>query len=183
MDAATFLRCCHPLAAPRLRTPDAAAADSTRLMLPAITVTDAGSTCPVCLDDLEPGASAVVTPCEHVFHAGCITPWLEANDTCPICRAKSGLLPVLVQGGGDAAGAAAPDGLVLSELLHDGRYRLGRRAAGRVFHVMIVDRDGKLVRGGVRGRLGASCRRFGAAAGNLLRSRDRVIDFDLLVIS
>uniref|UniRef100_J3L5S0 RING-type domain-containing protein n=1 Tax=Oryza brachyantha TaxID=4533 RepID=J3L5S0_ORYBR len=110
----------------------------------ATTVRDAGRTCAVCLNDLEPGASALVTPCGHAYHPRCITPWLEVNDTCPLCRAKSGLH---AEDGGDAGSAC--DGLVLCELLDDGRWRylLGRRVSGRIFAVRNLDQNGKLVRG------------------------------------
>jgi len=29
-----------------------------------------------------------VLPCGHKFHEGCLAPWLESHDTCPLCRAK-----------------------------------------------------------------------------------------------
>ncbi|KAF0918656.1 hypothetical protein E2562_025590 [Oryza meyeriana var. granulata] len=57
---------------------------------------------------------------------------------------------------GEDDAASAPDGLVLCELLHDGRFCLGRRSRERVFAVRILDREGKLVSDGVLSRLGAA---------------------------
>jgi hypothetical protein len=46
-------------------------------------------TCSVCLDPLEPQASVVYfVPCAHVFHAKCLSEWLAAKATCPVCRAR-----------------------------------------------------------------------------------------------
>ncbi|KDQ50521.1 hypothetical protein JAAARDRAFT_63134 [Jaapia argillacea MUCL 33604] len=68
------------------------------------------STCPICHDDLlaqddisvdearvlkyskalpfhEPPDTAIVaSPCRHVFHLGCITPWFDRKPNCPSCR-------------------------------------------------------------------------------------------------
>lgn len=30
--------------------------------------------------------SAVVTPCSHLFHAGCLKKWLYVQETCPLCH-------------------------------------------------------------------------------------------------
>lgn len=30
--------------------------------------------------------SAVITPCSHFFHAGCLKKWLYVQDTCPLCH-------------------------------------------------------------------------------------------------
>lgn len=182
MDAGEFLQACA-----LRRAPVAAAVSSTRQQLPTVTVRDAGRTCAVCLDDLEPGGSAVVTPCDHAYHPQCIAPWLEAHDTCPLCRRESGLQVVEVEVQVDGMVLSSPDGLVLCELMMPGgrsEYRLGRRVAGRIFAVRVVDGTGKLVRGGVLRRLGSACHRFAAAAGNLLslRYRDCVIpNNDLLL--
>jgi hypothetical protein len=46
--------------------------------------------CVVCMDQLRfPMARGeyAATPCEHVFHAGCLMPWLAQKLECPTCRA------------------------------------------------------------------------------------------------
>uniref|UniRef100_A0A672MWZ3 RING-type domain-containing protein n=2 Tax=Sinocyclocheilus grahami TaxID=75366 RepID=A0A672MWZ3_SINGR len=30
--------------------------------------------------------SAVITPCSHLFHAGCLKKWLYVQETCPLCH-------------------------------------------------------------------------------------------------
>ncbi|CAL4953705.1 unnamed protein product [Urochloa decumbens] len=126
VDAGAFVHACHPDAA--LRTP---------APLPTVTVRAAGRDCAVCTEELSPGAdAAVITPCEHAYHPSCVAPWIEARGTCPLCRA-----PVA----GAGAGAGDHDGLVACHL-RVGRIGLGRRVAGRIFGVRIVDEDGKLVR-------------------------------------
>ncbi|KAF7031570.1 hypothetical protein CFC21_042888 [Triticum aestivum] len=127
VDARTFLDGCHPAG----RTASALAET-----LPLVTVRDAGLTCPICLDVLEPGASAAETPCQHVYHPACLAPWLEARGTCPVCRAK----PVPEE---DADGS--PDGLVLWDQ-RNGRSALVRRTAGRLRMVGVLDEDGMLMR-------------------------------------
>ncbi|RLN21680.1 hypothetical protein C2845_PM07G28350 [Panicum miliaceum] len=121
VDAGGFLHACHPEARPRPPAP-----------LPTVTVRGAGRDCAVCMEELEPGASAAVTPCEHAYHPHCVAPWLEARDTCPLCRAPVG-------------GAGERDGLVACHL-PGGRIGLGRRVAGRIDGVRILDEDGKLER-------------------------------------
>ncbi len=44
------------------------------------------ATCLVCQYDLEEDEMAIQLPCEHVFHADCIKPWLEDHDTCVTCK-------------------------------------------------------------------------------------------------
>ena len=42
--------------------------------------------CSVCRDELAAGDTVQVMPCKHVFHPPCLAPWLECNNTCPVCR-------------------------------------------------------------------------------------------------
>lgn len=54
-------------------------------------------TCAVCLNDLEEETEAeeeaetaeegvIVMPCDHLFHASCISRWFEKKFSCPLCR-------------------------------------------------------------------------------------------------
>ncbi|RLM79500.1 RING-H2 finger protein ATL3-like [Panicum miliaceum] len=53
---------------------------------------DVAEDCAVCLGGVEEGETVRRLPaCQHVFHKGCIDPWLRAHATCPVCR--SGVLP------------------------------------------------------------------------------------------
>ncbi|XP_012878134.1 PREDICTED: E3 ubiquitin-protein ligase RNF126 [Dipodomys ordii] len=58
--------------------------------LPTVPVTEehvgSGLECPVCKDDYALGENVRQLPCNHLFHDGCIVPWLEQHDSCPVCR-------------------------------------------------------------------------------------------------
>ncbi|XP_017276859.1 RING finger protein 145 [Kryptolebias marmoratus] len=41
--------------------------------------------CAICFQDMN---SAVITPCSHFFHAGCLKKWLYVQETCPLCHAQ-----------------------------------------------------------------------------------------------
>ncbi|XP_047043329.1 E3 ubiquitin-protein ligase RING1-like [Lolium rigidum] len=68
------------------------AAKSALSTLPDIVVTDAmvaaaeGADCAVCKEDFSPGEGAKQMPCNHIYHADCIVPWLELHNSCPVCR-------------------------------------------------------------------------------------------------
>jgi hypothetical protein len=137
VDSTTFLHGCDP-AGPPARVPASAKP------LPLVTVRDSGLTCPICLDELEPGDGAAETPCQHLYHPACLAPWLEAKGTCPVCRRKS-------RDESDAAGNGSPDyshGLILGDMRTAGRFALGRRAAGAgcVRVIGVLDEHGELVR-------------------------------------
>lgn len=45
--------------------------------------------CPICTSEfrLDPHPLVVALPnCKHVYDMDCIRPWLQANNTCPMCR-------------------------------------------------------------------------------------------------
>jgi E3 ubiquitin-protein ligase RNF115/126 len=42
--------------------------------------------CTVCCDAITMGTKGMFMPCGHVYHPDCLTPWLEKNNTCPVCR-------------------------------------------------------------------------------------------------
>mmetsp|Transcript_9622 Transcript_9622/g.23126 ORF Transcript_9622/g.23126 Transcript_9622/m.23126 type:complete len:145 (-) Transcript_9622:60-494(-) len=46
----------------------------------------AGSTCSVCICDFASEDMVRRLPCGHVFHTGCVDPWLQQRATCPTCR-------------------------------------------------------------------------------------------------
>jgi len=47
---------------------------------------DAVGQCAVCKDEFELGKYAKRMPCNHMYHADCILPWLARHNSCPVCR-------------------------------------------------------------------------------------------------
>ncbi|KAM7017838.1 E3 ubiquitin-protein ligase RNF181 isoform 2-T2 [Tautogolabrus adspersus] len=47
---------------------------------------DKGLKCPVCLLEFEEQETVREMPCKHLFHSGCILPWLGKTNSCPLCR-------------------------------------------------------------------------------------------------
>jgi hypothetical protein len=41
-------------------------------------------TCAICTDIISD--DMVLLKCAHIHHKGCLTEWIEINNTCPICR-------------------------------------------------------------------------------------------------
>lgn len=42
--------------------------------------------CTVCCEHIELTKKGMFMPCGHVYHPDCLMPWLEKNNTCPVCR-------------------------------------------------------------------------------------------------
>lgn len=42
--------------------------------------------CTICLESFVSNEHVLVTPCKHMFHGDCITPWVKSHGKCPICR-------------------------------------------------------------------------------------------------
>lgn len=42
--------------------------------------------CTVCCDNIERETKGMFMPCGHIYHPDCLKPWLEQNNTCPVCR-------------------------------------------------------------------------------------------------
>mmetsp|Transcript_97089 Transcript_97089/g.202831 ORF Transcript_97089/g.202831 Transcript_97089/m.202831 type:complete len:367 (-) Transcript_97089:156-1256(-) len=72
--------------------PTTSAAALRRLPIVKVTAYDIvanenSSECPICLDTLEAGKSAIRLPCSHLFHEDCIKDWLQKkSNACPVCR-------------------------------------------------------------------------------------------------
>ncbi|KAE9458875.1 hypothetical protein C3L33_09209, partial [Rhododendron williamsianum] len=50
---------------------------------------DASLECAVCLSEFGKAEKLRLLPvCNHVFHPGCVDPWLSAHATCPLCRSN-----------------------------------------------------------------------------------------------
>lgn len=49
-----------------------------------------GSCCSICLEDFSAGQTLrELQPCKHLFHTGCILPWLtERQPFCPLCKTQ-----------------------------------------------------------------------------------------------
>ncbi|KAG7263884.1 hypothetical protein CRUP_034223 [Coryphaenoides rupestris] len=55
--------------------------------------------CAICYQDM---TNAVITPCSHFFHAGCLKKWLYVQETCPLCHSQ-------LKSQSPAPAGAAPD--------------------------------------------------------------------------
>lgn len=62
--------------------------DYNRMMANGVSEESLG-TCSVCLDEIKKELVWPVTlACSHIFHLGCIAPWLERQNSCPLCRSR-----------------------------------------------------------------------------------------------
>jgi hypothetical protein len=46
--------------------------------------------CVICCEEITSPGEMFKTPCGHVFHNSCLTPWLLTKTTCPLCRENYG---------------------------------------------------------------------------------------------
>lgn len=49
-------------------------------------ITTSDALCAVCIESYKAGVVVTVLTCEHLFHRGCIEPWLLERRTCPMCK-------------------------------------------------------------------------------------------------
>lgn len=42
--------------------------------------------CTICQEDFKIGEVSKMLNCEHFYHENCLVPWLQAKNTCPLCR-------------------------------------------------------------------------------------------------
>ena len=45
-----------------------------------------GLQCSICLEHYLEKESLLRLKCQHIFHSGCISKWLDRNDSCRLCR-------------------------------------------------------------------------------------------------
>ena len=43
-------------------------------------------TCTVCCELIKLGMKGMFMPCGHIYHPDCLKPWLETQNSCPVCR-------------------------------------------------------------------------------------------------
>jgi hypothetical protein len=58
--------------------------------------------CPICQEAYTDQDTLMLLPCQHPYHAGCVTEWLQVSKQCPVCTKE-----VAPQGAEAAAAAAA----------------------------------------------------------------------------
>ncbi|TAQ91077.1 hypothetical protein B7494_g650 [Chlorociboria aeruginascens] len=84
----------HPTSnAPGPATPEDIAALPKKILDEEALGPEGKGECTVCMDDVHIGDEVIVLPCNHWYHEICATSWLNAHNTCPICRKGIGAGP------------------------------------------------------------------------------------------
>ncbi|XP_078435547.1 RING-H2 finger C2A [Wolffia australiana] len=121
--------------------------------------------CAVCKEAFELGCPAREMPCRHLYHEGCIFPWLAVRNSCPVCRHEMPAEPR------DEDEDAAAVGLTIWRL-PGGGFAVGRFAAERELPAVYTEVDGGANAGGPPRRVAWST---GGGRGDRRRSVSRAI--------
>ncbi|XP_057532626.1 E3 ubiquitin-protein ligase CIP8 [Amaranthus tricolor] len=70
----------------RRGAPPASKSAVEALKLVEIKSVDESYVCAICKDGVDVGDMVKEMPCGHGYHGDCIVPWLEARNSCPVCR-------------------------------------------------------------------------------------------------
>ncbi|KAL4324409.1 hypothetical protein GQ457_11G009210 [Hibiscus cannabinus] len=104
--------------------------------------------CAVCKEQFELGTKVLNMPCNHLYHSNCLLPWLQLQNSCPVCRHE---LPSAVgEGDGNLNSLVeVPMGLTVWRL-PGGGFAVGRFSGGenREFPVVYTEMDGGFSGGG-----------------------------------
>ena len=75
-----------------------AEAAPTLVFSPGTRLAGAEAECAICLAEFVDGDRVrVLAPCNHGFHVRCIERWLAARSSCPTCRARCHVAPVVAE--------------------------------------------------------------------------------------
>ncbi|XP_010941106.1 RING-H2 finger protein ATL79 [Elaeis guineensis] len=70
----------------------------TLVFSPGTRLAGAEADCAICLAEFVDGEPVrVLAPCNHGFHVRCIERWLAARSSCPTCRARCHVAPVVAE--------------------------------------------------------------------------------------
>mmetsp|Transcript_62686 Transcript_62686/g.123945 ORF Transcript_62686/g.123945 Transcript_62686/m.123945 type:complete len:161 (-) Transcript_62686:323-805(-) len=75
--------------------------------------------CAICLETIADPSEAMLAwesdlvrlPCNHAFHADCLSQWFEVDATCPLCRSLCGINVKVPLPGAEAAQQLLPEGI------------------------------------------------------------------------
>ncbi|XP_047309541.1 E3 ubiquitin-protein ligase RDUF1-like [Impatiens glandulifera] len=132
------------------------------------------SHCAVCKEAFVMGSEAREMPCNHIYHADCILPWLSLRNSCPVCRHElptdSGSVSELENESQPSADGEAAVGLTIWRLpgggFAVGRFTEGGRTGERELPVVYTEMDGGFSNNGAPRRILWTSRRERSREGN-----------------